>query len=168
MIIGENGAGKSTLLKMIMGLIYPTSGRVLTNGLRIGYVPEKVTMPKLITIEHFLLTLCELKKGKKEEIDYYLSYWGLIKDKHKRLNELSKGMMQKVIITQAFFGSPDIMIFDEALNGLDSTMQKKLLELIRKKKKEGKIILITSHYKDYYSDVVDKTVVIKNKTLWEN
>ena len=168
MIIGENGAGKSTLLKLIMGLIYPTSGIVFTSGLKIGYVPEKVTIPKLISIEKFLLTLCELKKGKKEDIDYYLSYWGLEKDKQKKIGELSKGMMQKVIITQAFFGSPDIMIFDEALNGLDSTMQKKLLELIKNKKKEGKIILITSHYKDYYNEIVDKTLVIRNKTLWEN
>ena len=104
---------------------------------------------------------------KVKEVDYYLKYWQIEKDKNKKLKELSKGMLQKVIITQALLGKTDVLIFDEALNGLDSTMQKKLLKLIEENKKE-KIVLITSHYKDYYNAVIDKTLIIKDGRLWEN
>lgn len=166
MIIGENGAGKSTLLKIIMGLIHPTSGSVNLNKLRIGYVPERIVIPKLITITKFLEILCELKHGDKKDIDVFLDYWELKEARNKKLGELSKGMMQKVLITQAFFGNPDILIFDEALNGLDNIMQKKLLELIKKEKKKNKIILITSHYKDYYHEVIDNTLKIKDGLIW--
>ena len=115
-----------------------------------------------------MLATKELKKGKTKELDYYLDYFSLTTAKEKRLGELSKGMLQKVIIIQAFLGEPDVLVFDEALNGLDSVMQKKLLELIKKEKKKNKIILITSHYKDYYHDVVTKTIEIRDGLLWEN
>ena len=167
MIVGENGAGKSTLLKIILGLVYSTSGTITKNDLQIGYVPEKMTPPQFISIYDFLLVLNDLKNGKKEDIDYYLKYWLLDNDKNKKIRELSKGMLQKVIITQAFLGKPDALIFDEALNGLDQDMQRKLLDLIKKEKK-NKIIIITSHYQDYYKDVVDKTLLIKDGKIWEN
>ena len=167
MIVGENGAGKSTLLKIILGLVYPTSGTIKTNDLKIGYVPEKLTPPPFITIYDFLLVMNNIKNGKVEDIDYYLKYWELNNDKNKKIKELSKGMLQKVIITQALLGTPDCLIFDEALNGLDRDMQKKLLDLIKKEKK-NKIIIITSHYQDYYKDVVDKTLLIKDGRIWEN
>ena len=110
----------------------------------------------------------ELKGGAKEEINYYLNYWDLNDAKNKRLSELSKGMLQKVIITQAFLGEPEVLVFDEALNGLDYLMQKKLLELIKSEKKKGKIVIITSHYQDYYKKVIDKKLVIDNGVLWES
>ena len=168
MIIGANGAGKSTILKIILGFIYPTSGVINTSHLVFGYVPEKVNMPSFVSVYSFLDTIRELKKGKTKELDYYLDYFSLTTAKEKRLGELSKGMLQKVIIIQAFLGEPDVLVFDEALNGLDSVMQKKLLELIKKEKKKNKIILITSHYKDYYHDVVTKTIEIRDGLLWEN
>ena len=167
MIVGENGAGKSTLLKIIMGLVYPTSGVINLNNQRIGYVPEKITIPKLISITKFLKVMKELKQGSDDEIASYLAYWDIEKAKDKRLGELSKGMLQKVIIIQAFLGNPDVLIFDEALNGLDSTMQKKLIELIKQENKKSKISLITSHYQAFYDEVIDKTISIRNGKLWE-
>ena len=168
MIVGENGAGKSTLLKIILGLIYPSGGTINTNNLQIAYVPEKINVPAFIKVGDFLQALADIKGGKSLDIDYYLDYWNISFTKNKSLNELSKGMLQKVIITQAFLGKPEVFIFDEALNGLDKVMQKKLLELIAREKKKNKIILITSHYQDYYSDIVDKTLEIKNGLIWEN
>ena len=76
-----------------------------------------------------------------------------------RMKELSKGMMQKVIIIQAMINNPDLYIFDEALNGLDISMQNKLLEIIDNLKKENKMIIITSHYPKLYERTVD--VVLK-------
>ena len=168
MIIGANGAGKSTILKIILGFVYPTSGKVIKGDLRIGYVPEKIIVPPFVSVYSFLKAMMELKEGTKEKLDYYLQYFKLDDAKDKKLKELSKGMLQKAIIIQAFLGDPDVLIFDEALNGLDIAMQKKLLDLINKEKKKNKIILITSHYKDYYKDVVSKTLEIESGLLWEN
>lgn len=167
MIVGANGAGKSTLLKIILGFVYPSSGYV-ENNLFIGYVPEKITVPPFVKVIDFLNNMCDIKNGNARDVIDYLEYWKITDAKDKRLGELSKGMLQKVIITQAFLGSPEVLIFDEALNGLDKEMQKKLLMLIKKEKEKGKIILITSHYQDYYKNVVDKTLVIKEGKLWEN
>ena len=167
MIVGANGAGKSTLLKIILCFVYPSSGYV-DNDLFIGYVPEKINVPPFVKVIDFLNNICEIKNGNPSDVNYYLQYWKISDALDKRLSELSKGMLQKVIITQAFLGSPDVLIFDEALNGLDKEMQKKLLSLIKEEKNKGKIILITSHYQDYYKNVVDKTLVIKEGKLWEN
>ncbi|MBO4666690.1 MAG: ATP-binding cassette domain-containing protein [Bacilli bacterium] len=166
MIVGANGAGKSTLLKIILGFVYPSSGYV-SNNLLTGYVPEKVNMPPFIRVIDFLTLVNDIKKGNKEDILYYLDYWKIINAQNKKISELSKGMLQKVIITQAFLGNPELLVFDEALNGLDKEMQKKLLLLIKKEKQKGKIILITSHYQDYYKKVIDKTLLIKEGKLWE-
>ena len=168
MIVGKNGAGKSTLLKIILGFVWPTKGHVETGKLQVGYVPEKMTLPLFTTVSSFLDTMRLLKGGSSEEADYYLDYFRLTTAKDKKLKELSKGMLQKVVIIQAFLGSPDVLIFDEALNGLDREMQKKLLDLIDGEKKKGKIILITSHYQDYYHNVTTKTLEISDGCLWES
>ncbi len=70
----------------------------------------------------------------------------LYENKNKYLNQLSKGMLQKILIIQAFIGEPDVLIFDEALNGLDIVMQKKLIELIGKEKNKDKELYSTIPY----------------------
>ena len=168
MIVGKNGAGKSTLLKIILGFVWPTKGHVETGTSSIGYVPEKMALPLFTTVSSFLDAMRLLKGGTTEETDYYLDYFMLSSAKDKKLKELSKGMLQKVVIIQAFLGNPDVLIFDEALNGLDRDMQKKLLALIEEEKKKNKIILITSHYQDYYHNVTSKTLEIRDGCLWES
>lgn len=162
MINGANGAGKSTLLKIIMNLIYPTSGSVALNDNIIGFVPEKLIMPSYLSIYEFLSQITYIKDDNLDIIDYYLDFWSLSKDKNKKLKELSKGMLQKVLITQALLGNPDVVIFDEALNGLDKTMQNKLINIIKTLKEQNKIIIISTHYEDYYKEVVDKRLRIEN------
>ena len=162
LIIGANGAGKSTLLKLITKMIYPIQGEIKLYDLKIGYVPDKLTLPLNITVNLFLKTITNLKNGNIMNTIMLMKYFDLYENKNKYLNQLSKGMLQKILIIQAFIGEPDVLIFDEALNGLDIVMQKKLIELIGKEKNKDKIIIITSHYPNYYDDVIDVKVKLEN------
>ena len=163
MIVGANGSGKSTLVKIIIGLVRPTKGHIYKNNIKIGYVPEKYKLADYLKIYDYLLLLGRIKKvpieSLKNKIDYYLKIWKMYSHRNLRMKELSKGMMQKVIIIQAMINNPDLYIFDEALNGLDISMQNKLLEIIDNLKKENKMIIITSHYPKLYERTVD--VVLK-------
>ena len=171
LLIGENGSGKSTLFKCILGLSSINGGEIKKENIKIGYVPEKMIMPSEMTIYDFLLCLGELKGVEKEwldkKIDYELSKWGLIEKQNNKIKTLSKGMVQKVLIIQAFLDEPDFLIFDEVLNGLDRYMQKLLLETIENYKANGKSILIATHYPKEYLEVIDEIFEIKNKKVYK-
>lgn len=166
LLVGANGSGKSTILKIILGFVYPDNHYkeyVIYknfNSIKIGYVPEKIILPSNITIKSFLNLICELRNEDLQKVNHYLEYWDLKKDENKKLKQLSKGMLQKVLIIQAFLGDPNIFIFDEALNGLDPNMQRRLIELISLEKMNKKIIIITSHYPQYYEQIIDERIIL--------
>lgn len=171
MIVGANGSGKSTLIKIILDLIKPTSGHVLKDDYSIGYVPEKYHLAEFLTVETFLLMMgtlrCKEDEVIRKRIDYFLAFWEIEEARNKKLNQLSKGMMQKIVLIQAMIHNPDILILDEALNGLDVEMQKKLINYISFEKSKGKIIIITSHYPKLYENAIDVYLEIKNGKLYE-
>ena len=171
LLIGENGSGKSTLFKCILGLSSINGGEIKKENIKIGYVPEKMIMPSEMTIYDFLLCLGELKGVEKErldkKIDYELSKWGLTEKQNNKIKTLSKGMVRKVLIIQAFLDEPDFLIFDEVLNGLDRYMQKLLLETIDNYKANGKSILIATHYPKEYLEIIDEIFEIKNKKVYK-
>lgn len=162
LIIGANGAGKSTLLKLINKMIFPTEGDVKLNILKIGYVPDKNVLPQSITVDKFLFTMTKIKKENFINTIMLMKYFNIYMERYKKISHLSKGMIQKVLIIQAFLGNPDILIFDEALNGLDRVMQEKLINLIKLVKDKDKIIIITSHYPSYYDEIVDMRLKVED------
>lgn len=169
MIVGGNGSGKSTLLKIIIGLIKPDYGKVEKDNLIIGYVPERYLLPEYIKIKEYLYILGSIRKVNKnilnKRIDELLKEWELYDVKEYKLKQLSKGMLQKVVILQALIHDPDVYIFDEALNGLDIKMQEKLIKCIYNLKQNNKIIIITSHYPKMYEEFVDIVYEIDNFNL---
>ena len=164
LITGANGTGKSTFLNLIIGLIYPNHGYV-NNNLLINYVPDKNILPFNVTINKILLLLTELKNDNYINTIMLMKYFDIYNNRYKKINELSKGMIQKVLIIQAFIGNPDVIIFDEALNGLDKDNQEKLKEIIEILKRSAKTIIITSHYPDYYNDLCDCLIYLKRRVL---
>lgn len=166
MIIGSNGAGKSTFLKCILGISKINSGEIKRNYSNLGYVPEKLLLPNNISINDFLQIIGLIKEMKKTDIqikiDNDLKLWELNEKKHSKIGSLSKGMHQKIIIMQALIKSPDLIVFDEVLNGLDVGMQKLLFLLIKKMKKNNATIILTSHYPKQYDEVVDEILEIKD------
>lgn len=166
MLVGYNGAGKTTLLKIIIGLITPTKGEVEKKEIKIGYVPEKYILPEYIKVKDYLMVLGKLRKIPYSKlcsiIDSNLKEWGLYEYRDYKVKQLSKGMIQKIVLIQCFFHEPDLYIFDEALNGLDIKMQEKLLKKIGDLKKQKKIVIITSHYPKLYEEYIDIIYLIEN------
>lgn len=166
MIIGENGAGKSTFLKCLLGISKISCGSIIRNYLQLGYVPEKINLPSSLCIEEFIKMLARLKgmneKVLQRQIDLDLKKWKLYEKKHTKIKKLSKGMYQKLIIIQALIDNPQLIVFDEVLNGLDIEMQHLLFSLIKKMKEDGSTIILTSHYPKQYDEVVDEILEIRN------
>lgn len=145
-LIGPNGAGKSTLIRVILGLIQPTSGKVLRSShISIGYVPQKLSLNKLlpITVERFMQLsryrkttniLKILKRVKAESFRYF------------SLKKLSGGEMQRVLLARALLNNPDLLVLDEPVQGVDVMGQLDLYNLIHCIRNElNCTILIVSH-----------------------
>lgn len=166
MIVGNNGSGKSTLIKCILGINKINSGNVIINTKNIGYVPERYYFPDFCSIEKFLSSILELysQENKDDLINYYCDLFSI--NKKKKLSKLSKGMSQKVLIIQALIHNPDLLIFDEPLNGLDPMSQKKFLHIVDELKEKGKTIIITTHYPSFYQNNYDYFVKIYNNSLY--
>lgn len=166
MIVGNNGSGKSTLIKCILGINKINSGSVIINTKNIGYVPERYYFPDFCSIEKFLSSILELysQENKDDLINYYCDLFSI--NKKKKLSKLSKGMSQKVLIIQALIHNPDLLIFDEPLNGLDPMSQKKFLHIVDELKEKGKTIIITTHYPSFYQNNYDYFVKIYNNSLY--
>ena len=95
---------------------------------KLGYVPEKIILPSNVKVVDFLNLLGLLKGMTKEEVkiklDFELNRWNLAEKRNSKIGSLSKGMTQKIVIIQALLNEPNLIVFDEVLNGLDIRMKK--------------------------------------------
>jgi ABC-type multidrug transport system ATPase subunit len=166
-ILGSNGTGKSTLIKGILGLINFNSGQVINNiSHNIGYVPERIIFPEFITVHDLLYTIGVIKKIDKEKLEKlvvrYCDEWGMKDAINKQMRALSKGMHQKIVIIQAILTSPDVLILDEGLNGLDSQTQDKVINLIEYMKSCNRTVILTTHFKQKYKRVLDVVINLEH------
>ncbi|MGI6710058.1 MAG: ATP-binding cassette domain-containing protein [Bacilli bacterium] len=157
-LIGENGTGKTTIIKIIIGLVNLTSGSIQKNSDNIGYLPDKCLLPNHITIKSFL----ELFHKKNKLIETYLKEWGLYEHKDKKVNNLSKGMFQKLMIINMLLKEEELYILDEPLNGLDEISQKKFFSKIISLKKQKKSIIVATHFPKLYKKYFDRVLKIEN------
>lgn len=169
---GRNGSGKTMLLRTLCGLILPTEGQVIIDGLELGKdisFPESVGV--LIENPGFineysgyknLKFLTEIKKivGEKE-IRQIIEEIGL-KEADKVYRKYSLGMKQKLGIAAAFVELPELVLLDEPMNALDSTSVDLLRKLINKHKERGAIIVLSSHDKEELQMLSDKIFYMEN------
>jgi len=149
-LIGPNGAGKTTLLKVMLNLIPISRGKLTRkSGLKIGYMPQKLdinpTLP--MTVER-LLSLGRPERTSKIQalIDNCLSEVGALSLKHTQLRVLSGGEMQRVMLARALLISPDLLVLDEPMQGVDVLGQEELYQLIaRIRDNRGCAVLLVSH-----------------------
>jgi len=130
-LLGPNGAGKTTTLRMIMNIIMPDSGNVSILGKNnfdessphIGYLPEERGLYRKMKVGELLLFLTELKemnrKEAKKQVDHWLDKMDLMEWKKKKIEELSKGMQQKIQFIGTIIHNPKLLILDEPFGGLD-------------------------------------------------
>ena len=157
-LIGENGTGKTTIIKIIIGLVNLSSGGIQKNTNSIGYLPDKCLLPNHITIKSFL----ELFHKKNKLIEDYLKEWDLYNHKDKKVNNLSKGMFQKLMIINMLLKEEELYILDEPLNGLDEMSQKMFFAKIISLKKKGKSVIVATHFPKMYEKHFDRVLKIEN------
>lgn len=157
--IGRNGSGKTVLMKMISGFLKPDTGFIEVNGKILGHdcdFPD--SMGILIENPGFLRNctgfqnlkyLAQIKQEiGDEKIKQLMEYMGLDWKNKKKVGRYSLGMRQRLGIVQAIMEEPEILLLDEPMNGLDENGIDLVRELLKKKKKEGKIVIISSHNKE--------------------
>jgi len=156
--LGPNGAGKTTTLKMLMGLIYPTSGQAWLFGrelgdpqtkARLGFLPESPYFYDYLTSREFLGFYGHLfglwGAVLDKRIDELLELVGMTHAKDLQLRKFSKGMLQRVGIAQALINDPELVVLDEPMSGLDPIGRKEVRDLILSLKESGKTVLFSSH-----------------------
>lgn len=156
--LGPNGAGKTTTLKILMGLIYPTSGKAWVLGQKIGdvamkhhvgFLPEAPYFYDYLTAEEFLRFYGQLfglgGRLLSERITALLNVVGLSDARGLQLRRFSKGMLQRIGIAQALINDPQLVVLDEPMSGLDPVGRKEIRDLILRLKEQGRTVFFSSH-----------------------
>lgn len=155
-IIGPDGAGKSTLMKMIVGLMQPDSGSlefsapdIRTPG-GIGYMPQEFSMYPDLTVHENLTFFANLYKirgnERKERYNRLLEFSRLTNFTHRRAENLSGGMKQKLALISVLMYAPPLLILDEPTTGVDPMARAELWEMLQTLKSEGRTILVSTPY----------------------
>ena len=170
--IGPNGSGKTTTLRMIMHIILPDHGEIEVLGSRdtaaardqVSYLPEERGVYKKMTVRRLLTFLAELKGVSPREsaprIERWLERFEMTDWKDARLEELSKGMQQKIQFISTVLHEPELVILDEPFSGLDPINQRALREIIGDLKKQGKTILFSTHIIEHAERMCDHVCII--------
>ncbi len=171
-LLGPNGAGKTTLLRMFLDIIKPDSGTInvfggtLDSGSkdRIGYLPEERGLYKKSKVIELLTYLAQLKgipkKQALENAGNVLQSVGMYDQKDKKVDELSKGMQQKIQFLASIIHNPDFIIVDEPFSGLDPVNTKLIKSILFKHKKAGKTIVLSTHMMEQAQTLCDRILMI--------
>ena len=179
-LLGPNGSGKSTTIKLILGLLFPSSGRVLvfdkdagetSKNERIGYLPEESYLYKFLSAEETLDFYGRLfnmaGSERKRRVDELVELVGLQRHRHRQLREYSKGMTRRVGLAQALINNPDLILLDEPTTGLDPIGVREMKDLILALRDQGKTILLCSHQLADVQDVCDRVAILHQGELKE-
>ncbi|AIY90994.1 ABC transporter ATP-binding protein [Geoglobus acetivorans] len=165
-ILGPNGAGKTTTLRIVAGILKPDSGEVSFSGKSpeefrdsIGYLPEERGLYRKWKVREVLRYFSDLK-GVSADTDYWLERFGLADHASKRIEELSKGMQQKVQLIAAIQHDPDLVILDEPFSGLDAVNINLVMELVREMRERGKCVVISTHILNLAERLCDRVLLI--------
>lgn len=169
--LGQNGAGKTTTMKMITGLIEPTNGEIFIEGEKIsrksrkciGYMPENTPLYQELTVKEFIDYMAELKglkrQERKQQVQKLITDLGLADVENKLIRNISRGYKQRVSLSGALIGNPDILILDEPTVGLDPKQVIEIRNLIKSLRKNH-TVFISSHILSEISQMCQKVIII--------
>jgi ABC-2 type transport system ATP-binding protein len=171
-LLGPNGAGKSTFIRMAMDILRPDSGRILVNGRssvdadhdRVGYLPEERGLyrkQKVIDVLDYFGRLKGMKGPEvKKKAQAALDAIGLGEWAKKRVDALSKGMQQKVQLVGTLLHDPEVVVLDEPFAGLDPINARMVKDIIQGLKRDGRLIVLSTHQMDQVEELCDRIVMI--------
>jgi ABC-2 type transport system ATP-binding protein len=179
-LLGPNGAGKTTLIRIINQIIEADKGHIRFNGewmnrhhlKNIGYLPEERGLYRNMTVESHAVFLGQLrgmsKKQVQTQLDYWLNKFEIVDWKNKRIEELSKGMAQKVQFICTVLHDPKLIILDEPLSGFDPINIELIKHEIVEMKAKGKTILLSTHNMKSVEEICDRAALIhQSKKIME-
>jgi Cu-processing system ATP-binding protein len=176
-VIGHNGAGKSTLFRMMLGLLKPSSGEILVNGVpvhgpafrdvrrSVGYLPENVVFYDNLSGLETLDFFARLKGADRRLSPRLLERVGLADAARRRVKAYSKGMRQRLGLAQALLGQPALLFLDEPTTGLDPLGRREFYDILRGLREEGVTMLLASHVLSEIQERVDRLAIIKSGQL---
>jgi len=172
-LLGPNGAGKTTLLRMITGIFYPDGGDIILDGQKfnpvediqkIGYMPEERGMYKKMKIGEQALYLAQLKGLSKSEATEKIKYWFKKFEMeswwNKKVEDLSKGMSQKLQFVVTVLHEPKLIILDEPFSGLDPINANLIKDEIFNLAKKGSTIIFSTHRMEQVEEICDHIVLV--------
>ena len=172
-LLGPNGAGKTTLLRMITGIFYPDGGDIILDGQKfnpiediqkIGYMPEERGMYKKMKIGEQALYLAQLKGLSKSEATEKIKYWFKKFEMeswwNKKVEDLSKGMSQKLQFVVTVLHEPKLIILDEPFSGLDPVNANLIKDEIFNLAKKGSTIIFSTHRMEQVEEICDHIVLV--------
>lgn len=168
-LIGHNGAGKSTCLKMLMGLLRPTQGTVSIGGhdvvkapvearRQLGAVPEEPALYEYLSAREHLEFVASVRGG--GDVAAALELSGLGVDADRLIREYSQGMRRKTALAAATLGAPQVLVLDEALNGLDPPSAARVKGALRRYVDQGGTVILSTHVVETVQAVADRVVML--------
>ena len=179
-LLGPNGSGKTTTMKLLLGLLFPTSGQALvfgqdatevTKNERIGYLPEESYLYRFLNAEEtldFYGKLFDMPADvRRKRVGELIEMVGLTGAKRRQLKEYSKGMTRRIGLAQALINDPELVLLDEPTSGLDPIGTRDIKDLILNLKKQGKTVVMCSHLLADVQDVCDRIGILYQGELKE-
>lgn len=178
-LVGPNGAGKSTLIKTVLKFLKQITGEIKINGKNLAYVPQRnsVDWDFPTTLFDVVEMGCygrvglfkRVNKEEKAKVLKAIEQVGMLEFKDRQISELSGGQQQRAFIARALVQEADIYLMDEPFQGVDSTTEKSIVDILKKLKSDGKTLLVVHHdlqtVPTYFESVtfINKTVIATGK-----
>jgi len=174
-VFGPNGAGKSTFIKLLTGQLKPSKGLIEVLGIdaigdpqklkaNIGIVPESESPPSFLTPVEFLEFVAKLRNidDYKNQVEYWLDWFGLEEKRNTMCKDLSKGQRQKVMLSAAFIHKPKLLFLDEPFANLDPIYQRKCRQWLLEHVKQGGTIFLCSHVLEMAERMCNRMAIIND------
>jgi ABC-2 type transport system ATP-binding protein len=174
-LLGPNGAGKTTTIKMIAGLLTPSSGRILLDGVdavenptiakqRLAYIPDRPYVPERLSARELLQLLAGLYDLPSSSVDNegmaQLRRFGLQGREDDLLSTFSHGMRQRALLAGAFMRQPRVLLVDEPMVGLDPQGMRLVKTILREAATDGAVVIMSTHTLDVVEEVCDRVLVM--------
>ena len=179
-LLGPNGSGKTTTIKLLLGLLFPTSGEIhmlgkpatdVSKNAKIGYLPEESYLYRFLNAEETLDFYGRLFRMsgavRRQRVAQLISMVGLESARKRQLREYSKGMARRIGLAQALINDPELILLDEPTSGLDPIGTRNMKDLILDLKRQGKTIIMSSHLLADVQDVCDRIGILHQGELKE-